>query len=755
MGLKYNWNYPQYDETFLNDLKEYNISENIAKILDSRGINKIEEVKKFFSDDYEEGYDPFLMHDMKRAVERINNAIENEEKILVYGDYDADGITSTVLLVETLVSLGADVSSYIPNRFEEGYGPNKDAFSKIIKSGIGLIITVDNGIAGVDEVELANSLGCDVIITDHHKIQDKIPKAYAVIHPEHPEGQYPFGKLAGVGVAFKLAHALLEIYPDFLLDLVAIGTVADMVSLTDENRIFVKQGIELLNEDPRIGIKMLLELSNITTNIDEQTIGFYIAPKLNSIGRMDSAKVGLSFLMAEDASVAKSLAEQIEEYNVQRKEVTENIVKDVIETIENNDVKNKSVIMVSGDYHEGVLGIVASNIAEKYQRPVLIMNNKEGILKGSARSVFEFNIYTAINKIGDKFIAYGGHTLAAGFSFDEQNFKEIEKTLCNEFDEYKNNNELKSTKNIDIVSSLEEVSYQFLNSLEVLKPFGMDFEKPNILLENAKVIEKVYFGADKQYLRLTIADEVGNLECISFKDNMIFKDINVNDTIDLLCTLDKNYFNGRTKLQAYIIDMQVKEFLFEDLRYTNFDETTISIDSLKLSKDIDNKQSNYYCYKDLDDIDTEYSNIYLLDIPHSLEDINKILELKPKKIYLICNDKQIMSEFYKIDKSRLVKLFNIVLNAPNKQVNITQQLDYLLSLLKTNINSLKIMIQIFQELNLVKVENNIIILNPNYKTVDLKKSPSFARMETIFEMERIFLKESIENINKAFFKKTI
>ena len=755
MGLKYNWNYPQYDETFLNDLKEYNISESIAKILDSRGINKIEEVKKFFSDDYEEGYDPFLMHDMKRAVERINNAIENEEKILVYGDYDADGITSTVLLVETLVSLGADVSSYIPNRFEEGYGPNKDAFSKIIKSGIGLIITVDNGIAGVDEVELANSLGCDVIITDHHKIQDEIPKAYAVIHPEHPEGQYPFGKLAGVGVAFKLAHALLEIYPDFLLDLVAIGTVADMVSLTDENRIFVKQGIELLNEDPRIGIKMLLELSNITTNIDEQTIGFYIAPKLNSIGRMDSAKVGLSFLMAEDASVAKSLAEQIEEYNVQRKEVTENIVKDVIETIENNDVKNKSVIMVSGDYHEGVLGIVASNIAEKYQRPVLIMNNKEGILKGSARSVFEFNIYTAINKIGDKFIAYGGHTLAAGFSFDEQNFKEIEKTLCNEFDEYKNNNELKSTKNIDIVSSLEEVSYQFLNSLEVLKPFGMDFEKPNILLENAKVIEKVYFGADKQYLRLTIADEVGNLECISFKDNMIFKDINVNDTIDLLCTLDKNYFNGRTKLQAYIIDMQVKEFLFEDLRYTNFDETTISIDSLKLSKDIDNKQSNYYCYKDLDDIDTEYSNIYLLDIPHSLEDINKILELKPKKIYLICNDKQIMSEFYKIDKSRLVKLFNIVLNAPNKQVNITQQLDYLLSLLKTNINSLKIMIQIFQELNLVKVENNIIILNPNYKTVDLKKSPSFARMETIFEMERIFLKESIENINKAFFKKTI
>lgn len=750
MGLKYNWNYPKYDETFLSNLKEYNISENIAKILDSRGINKIEEVKKYFSDDYEEGYDPFLMHDMNRAVERINNAIENEEKILVYGDYDADGITSTVLLVETLVSLGADVSSYIPNRFDEGYGPNKDAFTKIIKSGISLIITVDNGIAGVEEVDLANSLGCDVIITDHHKIQDEIPKAYAVIHPEHPEGQYPFGKLAGVGVAFKLAHALLEIYPDFLLDLVAIGTVADMVSLTDENRIFVKQGIELLNEDPRIGIKMLLELSNITTNIDEQTIGFYIAPKLNSIGRMDSAKVGLSFLMAEDASVAKSLAEQIEEYNVQRKEITENIVKDVIETIENSDIKNKSVIMVSGDYHEGVLGIVASNIVEKYHRPVLIMNNKEGILKGSARSVFDFNIYTAINKIGDKFKAYGGHTLAAGFSFDEKNFKEIEEALCDEFNNYKNNNELKSTKNIDIVTSLEEVSYQFLNSLEMLKPFGIDFEKPSILLENARVIEKVYFGTDKQYLRLTIADEVGSLECISFKDNTIFEVVDINDTIDLLCTIDKNHFNGRTKLQAHIIDMQVKEFLFEDFRNIDFDITSLSKDSLKLSKRIDNKAENFYCYNDIDSIEGEYSKIYLIDIPHSLNVINKIINLGPKKIYLICNDKQIMSEVYQIDKSRLIKLFNVILNTQNKQVNISQQLDNLLSLLKTNTNSLKIMIQIFQELDLVKVENNIIKLNSNYETVDLRKSSMYVKMENIFEVERLLLKDSIVNINKQF-----
>ena len=748
MGLKYNWNYPQYDETFLNDLKEYNISENIAKILDSRGINKIEEVKKYFSDDYEEGYDPFLMHDMKRAVERINNAIENEEKILVYGDYDADGITSTVLLVETLVSLGADVSSYIPNRFEEGYGPNKEAFTKIINSGITLIITVDNGIAGVEEIDLANELGCDVIITDHHKIQDTIPNAYAIIHPEHPEGDYPFKKLAGVGVAFKLAHALLEIFPDFLLDLVAIGTIADMVSITDENRIFVKQGLELINEDPRIGLKMLLELSGTDTKIDEQTIGFYIAPKLNSIGRMDSAKLGLTFLMAEDPVAAKSLAEQIEQYNIQRKQVTEDIVKDVISKIENSNKKEKNIIMVSGEYHEGVLGIVASNIVEKYQKPVFIMNEKEGILKGSARSIFDFNIYVAMNKISDLFIAFGGHTLAAGFSFDASNFDKIEEFLDNEFEEFKKHNELKSNKKIDIVTSLEDISYQFLNSLDVLKPYGMDFEKPSVLIENAMVLNKAYFGSEKQYLRLTIADEVGNLECISFKDISVFDKVEKNDIIDLLCTLDKNNFNGRSKLQAHIIDINIKEFLFEDLRFINYDISKIDKTSLKLSKYKSDKDNNFYLYKDIDKLNTNFEYIYLLDVPTSKEYLNKIINLKPKKIFLICEEKEVLSNLYLIDKNRLIKLFNLILSTNNKQINVTQQLDKLLTTLKTNVDSLKIMVQIFKELELINFVNNTIILNPNYKTVDLKKSSSFIRMKEIFEVETLLLRENIANINK-------
>ena len=749
MGIKYNWIYPNYDENFIKELESYSISTNIAKILNARNITDMNSVKKYFSDEYEEGYDPFLMHDMQKAVDRINEAIENEEKILVYGDYDADGITSTVLLVETLISMGANVSSYIPNRFEEGYGPNKEAFTKIIDSGITLIITVDNGIAGVEEVDLANELGCDVIVTDHHKIQDTIPNAYAIIHPEHPEGNYPFKKLAGVGVAFKLAHALLEIFPDFLLDLVAIGTIADMVSITDENRIFVKQGLELINDDPRIGLKMLLELSGIDTKIDEQTVGFYIAPKLNSIGRMDSAKLGLTFLMAEEPVTARALAEQIEQYNIQRKQVTEDIVKDVISKIENSEKKQKNVIMVSGEYHEGVLGIVASNIVEKYQKPVFIMNEKEGVLKGSARSIFDFNIYIAMNKISDLFLAFGGHTLAAGFSFEKSNFEKIEEFLDKEFEEFKQNNDLKANKNIDIVTSLEDISYQFLNSLDALKPYGMDFEKPTVLIENAMVLNKTHFGSEKQYLRLTIADEVGNLDCITFKDSVTFDKVEKNDIIDLLCNIDKNNFNGRTKLQAHIIDIHIKEFLFEDLRFINYDIANIDINCLKLSKHKDDKDNNFYQYKDLDSlIDKEFEYIYLLDIPTSKEYLYKIINLKPKKVFLICEEKQVLSDVYLIDKNRLIKLFNLILSTNNKQINVAQQLDQLLVVLKTNVDSLKIMIQIFKELELINFVNNTIILNPDYKTVDLKKSSSFIRMENIFEVEKLLLKESITNINK-------
>ena len=266
------------------------------------------------------------------------------------------------------------------------------------------------------------------------------------------------------------------------------------------------------------------------------------------------------------------------------------------------------------------------------------------------------------------------------------------------------------------------------------------------------VLNKSYFGSDKQYLRLTIADEVGNLECITFKDSGAFEKIEKNDIIDLLCTIDKNNFNGRTKLQAHIIDIDIKEFLFEDLRFINYDISKIDNKAIKISKKIDDRDNNFYLYKDIEQLEENIEDIYLLDIPNSKEYIEKLVNLKPKKIYLICEEKQVLSDVYLIDKDRLIKLFNIILSIPNKQINITQQLDKLLTTLKTNVDSLKIMIQIFRELNLITFENNTIKLNENYKKVDLKQSASFVRMESIFEVEKLLLKENITNINKAFDK---
>lgn len=753
MGLKYNWVFPTYDnEKILTLSKEYNIPETTSKILAARNIDSLKEIREFLASEYEEGYDPYLIYNMDIAVERINLAIENEEKILIYGDYDADGITSTVLMLETLTSLGANVSSYIPNRFTEGYGPNKDAFKNIIESGITLIITVDNGIAAVDEINYANELGCDVIITDHHQIQDTIPEAYAIIHPEHPKGKYPFGKLAGVGVAFKLAHALLDIYPDFFLDLVAIGSVADMVPLVSENRVFVKQGLALLNEDTRLGIKMLLEIAGHYGIIDEQTIGFTIAPRLNAIGRISSAKEGLQFLSTDDNKEAYLLAQKIDNYNIERKNITENIIK----TIDNLvlDKEDKSVLVLAGEnFHEGVLGIVASNVVEKFKKPSLVMNIENGSVKGSARSILSFNIYEAMNKIKHLFTAFGGHSLAAGFSAKLENLDEIERELCKIFDIYLEESESqKIEKSIDVVTTAENVSYEMLSAIDMLKPFGSNFEKPTILLQNCRVIDKIEFGSDKQYLRLIVGSEHDKLECISFKDNSDYKEINVGDTLDILCNLDRNNFNGRTKIQALLMDVDIKKFLFNDYRDSNIDFNSLPVEQLKLSKYYSDHKNNIYKYSDINQITDSYDTINILDIPQSLEEVNNIINLNPCNIKLYCREKKLLTDEYKISKDRLIKLFNIILKTEKLELNTPNNLKKLVLFLDTNIDSFKIMIQILLELKLITLEKNIVIINKNYTEIKLENSITYSNIIKRFELENLFLKSTITDINEKLGK---
>lgn len=749
MGLKYNWIFPKYKEIEVETIKKgYNLSDNTSKILANRNVVEHKQIKEILVGDFEEGFDPYLMYDMNKAVERINIAIDNEEKILVYGDYDADGITSTVLLLETLSSLGADVSSYIPNRFTEGYGPNKDAFANIIDSGITLIITVDNGIAAIDEVEYAINRGCDVIITDHHKIQDVMPNAYAIIHPEHPKGDYPFGKLAGVGVTFKLAHALLDIYPDFFLDLVAIGTVADLVPITSENRIFVKQGLKIINEDTRIGLKLLLDIAGHQGNIDEQTIGFTIAPRLNAIGRISSAKEGLLFLSTENITEAQKLAQKIDDYNSERKAITDNILNNIEKLIAEKE--DKSLLVLAGDFHEGVLGIVASNIVEKYKKPTLVMNIEDNKLKGSARSILNFNIYESMNKISNLFTAFGGHSMAAGFSTTLENLEEIEQKLNALYEEYlANETSLKSDKKIDLLVNNDEISYQLLNDIDTLKPFGINFEKPAILIQNTTIIEKIEFGSEKQYLKLVTGSDIDRLECISFRDNEIYNELEVGDTIDVLCNIDKNYFNGRTKLQAHLIDIDKKQYLFHDMRKSNI--STLNSEELKLSKNFVDHKNNYYKFNEINLLTQKYNVINILDVPITKKQLQNIINLQPQKINIFCKNNTI-SQKYKINKERLIKLFNLMLKTESLELNTNTKIKQILELLNTNIDSLKLMINILSELSLVTINKNIVTINKNFKTIDLNKSTTYKSLMEGLYIENLLLNESIQTINEVLAK---
>ena len=373
-----------------------------------------------------------LLSDMEKATSRIHKAIENDERILVYGDYDADGVTSTTILVKTLESMGATVGWYIPNRFTEGYGPSEAAFRNAHDEGVSLIITVDNGIQGHHEIDVANELGIDVIVTDHHEFGETKPNAYAIVHPMHPDFNYPFKYLAGVGVSYKLSKALKEDIPDAFLGLVAIGTIADLVSLTDENRYMVKQGLRILNEQPLTGIKSLLSVADYTDEVSEQTVGFIIGPRLNAVGRLDDARLAGELLMSDAEDEAMFLAEEVDQFNTERKAIVENITNEAMELAEIETQQNAQfLILAKEDWNEGVLGIVASRIVEKYHLPTIVLNVdiEQNHAKGSARSIEQVSMFEFLQNHSDLIRKFGGHHMAAGMTLDIDAIEPLKKAL--------------------------------------------------------------------------------------------------------------------------------------------------------------------------------------------------------------------------------------------------------------------------------------------------------------------------------------
>ncbi len=541
-------------------LKEkFNLSNLVAKILSNRNIlgreMQEDDIKKFLNPTRDDFYDPFLLPDMEQAVERIEQAINNNEKILIYGDYDADGITSTTILIKFFKEIGVEVDKYIPNRLEEGYGINNKALEEIKNRGIDLIITVDTGITANDQVKYANELGLDVIITDHHEPSDEIPKAVAVIDAKRKNNQYPFNQLAGCGIAFKLTQAISikrKLDPSKYLknlDIVSIGTISDLVPLVDENRVIVKLGLMLVKQTKNIGLRKLLLKSQLK-EVDSTSISFGITPRINAAGRLGNQYDALNLFITEDVKEAERLSEVLNSYNIERQKIGNKIYEEAISQLK--DEEKNCIILGKEDWHHGVIGIVSSKITEKFNKPSILLCFENNIAKGSGRSVPGFDLYKAISSTKEYLLGFGGHTMACGLSLTVENFEKFKKEITKYIDENLDISKLEKEIYIDEILKIDDLDIKELKSLE---PFGEENQEPIIMYENVE-INGIRTLSENKHLKLSLKKNDKIIDAIGFNLGELAEKYKIGDTIDIVGNIEINSFNGKDLIQIRLIDIR-------------------------------------------------------------------------------------------------------------------------------------------------------------------------------------------------------
>lgn len=529
-----------------------------ALILVSRGITEYEDVEDFFDTDFS-FCDPYLIADMDKAALRIKRAIDNFEKICVYGDYDADGVTSTALMYSYLSSHGADVMYYIPDRITEGYGMSCSAVDKLHAQGVKLIVTVDNGVSAIEEIAYAKSLGIETVVTDHHMPGEQLPDAVAVVDPHREDCNLHFKDWAGVGVAFKTVCALengdySEILNEYA-DILAVGTVADVVDLKDENRAIVKYGVAKINANPCNGINALRQIAGVSDRaLNGVGITFSLAPRINAAGRMESAETALKLLLCEDLSAALGIAEQVDNCNKQRHISENEIMEEAVACIEaDKRLKYAKVIVVCGEnWHHGVIGIVAARITEKYGRPSIVITFDGDKGTGSARSIEGFSVYDAIKACGDFLTHFGGHTMAAGLGIDRENVENFFRAI----NEYALScEETVPTLMLDCKLNPAYINAQLAESLEALEPFGAGNPQPVFGIFGVRITGIKPVG-DGKHLRISFTK--GNTQFCAMKFSTTLKELpyREGDTVDLAVKIDKNEFRGEIRASVQIKDMR-------------------------------------------------------------------------------------------------------------------------------------------------------------------------------------------------------
>ena len=540
-------------------VKKRHITNLLASILVNRGIIDGEKINVFLNPTRKDFYNPFLMPDMEIAVKRIVKAIENKEKIMIYGDYDADGITSITVLKKYLNEIGLKTGEYIPNRLNEGYGLNKDAISKIYNDGYRLMITVDCGISGLEEVEYANSLGMEIIITDHHEPAEKLPEAIAVIDAKRKDNKYPFNQLAGVGVVFKLIQAIstelkLE-EKEYLkyLDLVCIGTISDIVPLVDENRVIAKLGLKLIEKTKNIGLKTLLNIADLK-KIDSNAISFGVAPRINACGRMGFQEEALQLFLTEDSGEATKIAKRLVQFNQERQAKEKQIFEEVIEKIEKDNKDKKCIVLAEENWHHGIIGIVASKITEIYYKPSILICLEGDKGKGSGRSIPGFDLYTALTKCSDYIEKFGGHSMAIGITIKKENFEKLKEAI-EKYAQESNISDIMPIINIDKEINLKNINIEEVKSLELLEPFGEGNKMPLFLLRNLK-IDSIRALSGGKHLKLTLKQDNNIVDAIGFNMGDLSKEYLLGDKVDVVGTIEINSFGNKENIQINLKDIR-------------------------------------------------------------------------------------------------------------------------------------------------------------------------------------------------------
>ena len=570
MIKKWNYQTPTEEELHKRDLlaAELGLNPVVCLLLVQRGLSTVEAVKKFFKPSLEDLHDPFLMPDMEKAVKRLNKALGNKEKILIYGDYDVDGTTAVALVYKYLRPYSSTLDYYIPDRYDEGYGISYKGIDYAKANGITLVISLDCGIKAVDKIDYAKRLGIDFIICDHHMPDDVLPDAVAVLDAKRADSQYPYEHLSGCGVGFKFMQAFARSnnFPvanlERLVELTAVSIASDIVPITGENRILAYYGLKQLNTNPSLGLKGIIDICGLTgKEITISDIVFKIGPRLNASGRMMNGKEAVELLLAKDAETAREKSANINQYNEERRELDKKITDEANALIHQsiNMADRKAIVVYNPAWHKGVIGIVASRLTEKYYRPAVVLTKSSELITGSARSVTGFDIYKAIEGCRDLLENFGGHTYAAGLSLKEENLSAFTERLQKLAAEEIIPEQMIPQIDIDAVLDLHNITPQFMNELKRMSPFGPENQKPVFCSLGVKDYgTSKLVGKDQDHIKLELIDDRSNtpIHGIAFGMHQHINHIKAMKPFDICYTIEENTYNGNTSLQLMIKDIK-------------------------------------------------------------------------------------------------------------------------------------------------------------------------------------------------------